>query len=312
MHPKVFIVVLNWNGYQDTIECINSLNAVKYPNCRIVLVDNGSTDGSEALLRERFPDIDIIQTGQNLGFTGGNNIGIRHALKNGADYIILLNNDTIVDKEFVTALVDVAGTDRSKGMLCSKIFFYDRPDILWYAGASFYPWLGWGRHRGYNVRDQGQFDKTEETERPTGCSLMVTRELCEKIGLLREEMFCYAEDVDWGMRARNHDLKIMYVPSSRVWHKVSLSTGGQTSGLSLYYSTRNILLCLDTNKPLSFPFRFMRYITVLSAAFFSLFTQKLPIAVGLKYIYLGASHYFQGKFGALMVNTVTVGAPKEY
>ena len=311
MDPMVFIIVLNWNSHKDTIECIMSINSISYPNYKIILVDNGSTDGSEALLRERFPDIEFIQTGSNLGFTGGNNAGIRHALKKGADYIVLLNNDTIVDKDFVTALVAVAGTDRSIGMLCSKIYFYDKPDVLWYAGASFHPWLGWGRHRGYNVPDRGQYDAVEETPRPTGCALMVTRHLCESIALLRDEFFCYAEDIDWGMRAASHNLKIMYVPGSRVWHKVSISTGGQSSGLSLYYSTRNILLCLDTNKPLSFPFRHMRYVTVLSAALVSLFTHKVPMAVGFKQIYRGASHYFQGKFGFLRLNADTVRDPKE-
>ncbi len=299
MSPKVSIIVLNWNGRQDTIECINSLKAITYSNYTIVLVDNGSTDGSQTLLRERFPDIDLIQNGQNLGYAGGNNVGMRHALDKGADYIVLLNNDTIVDKNFVTALVTAAEADKTAGMLCSKIYFHDRPDILWYAGASFYPWLGWGRHRGYNVRDVGQFDGVEETERPTGCSLIVRRRLCEQIGLLGEKYFCYCEDLDWGMRAQNAGYKIMYVPASRVWHKVSRSTGGSRSGLSLYYYVRNMFLCLDTNKPLPFLLRHVRYGLVFIAALLSLFTNDLPKTTGTKQICRGAAHYFQGKFGEL-------------
>ena len=304
----VYIVILNWNAWKDTEECVQSCRKISYPNYRLLIVDNGSMDGSEAILRERFPDLELIQTGSNLGFTGGNNAGMRHALQKGADYIILLNNDTIVDKDFVTALVAAAEADRSIGMLCSKIYFYDRPDVLWYAGATFYSWLGWGRHRGYNVLDRGQYDNMEETPRPTGCSLMVTRRLCESVGLLREEMFCYAEDIDWGMRAANHGLKIMYVPSSRVWHKVSLSTGGQASGVPLYYSTRNILLCLDANRPLALPLRVVRYMTVLSAAVFSLFTQNVRKAAGLKYILRGASDYFRGRFGPLIASANDVRA----
>jgi GT2 family glycosyltransferase len=299
MNPKVFIIVLNWNGFQDTIECVNSVKAISYPNYRVILVDNGSTDDSETLLRERFPGIELIQTGQNLGFTGGNNIGMRHALGNGADYIILLNNDTIVDKDFVTALVNVAEADKTAGMLCSKIFFHDRPDFLWYAGASFHPWLGWGRHRGYNVRDEGQFDTVEETARPTGCSLMVSRRLCEHIGLLAEKFFCYCEDLDWGMRAQNAGYKVMYVPASRVWHKISRSTGGSRSGLSLYYYVRNMLLCLDSNRPLPFLLRQVRYGLVFVAACLSLFTNDLPKTIGTKQICRGAVHYFHGKFGEL-------------
>ncbi len=295
----VYIVILNWNGWEDTVECLTSCLKISYPNYRILIVDNGSTDGSEAILRERFSDIDLIQTGQNLGFTGGNNIGMRHALDNEADYIVLLNNDTIVDKDFVTELVTVAESEITAGMLCSKIYFHDRPDILWYAGASFYPWLGWGRHRGYNVRDEGQFDTVEETVRPTGCSLMVSRKLCEQIGLLGERYFCYCEDVDWGMRAQNAGHKILYVPASRVWHKVSRSTDGSRSGLSLYYFVRNMLLCLDTNRPLPLLLRQVRYVLVFIAAFLSLFTNDLPKTTGMKQICRGVAHYFQGKFGKL-------------
>ena len=298
MNPRVFIIILNWNGYQDTIACINSLQSIAYPNFRIVLVDNGSTDGSEALLRERFPSINLIQTGRNLGFTGGNNVGMRYALDNGADYIVLLNNDTTVDKHVITELVTVAESDKTAGMLCSKIYFYDRPDILWYAGASFYPWLGWGRHRGYNVRDQGQFDSTEETERPTGCALMVSRALCEKIGLLREEYFCYCEDLDWGMRAQKAGYKIMYVPASKVWHKVSRSTNAG-SATSLYYAVRNMFMCLDANKPLPALLRFVRFGIVLSAAILSLFTHALPKPAGAAQICRGTSHYLQGRSGQL-------------
>ena len=298
MHPKVFIVVLNWNGYRDTLECINSLKAVTYSNYRIVLVDNDSTDGSEALLRERFPDIDIIQTGHNLGFTGGNNIGMRYALDNRTDYIILLNNDTTVHKEFVTELVSIAEADKTAGMLCPKIYFHDRPDIIWYAGASFHPWLGWGRHRGYNVRDQGQFNSVEETERPTGCALMVSRELCENIGLLREEYFCYCEDLDWGLRAQNAGYKIMYVPASKVWHKISRSTS-VGSATSLYYSVRNMFMCVDANKPLPALLRFLRFGIVLSAAILSLFTHAQPKAAGAAQICRGTSHYLQGRSGKL-------------
>jgi len=303
MSPKVSIIVLNWNGYRDTVECVNSLGKVAYSNCEIVIVDNGSTDGSEEILRKSFPDIKIIQTGRNLGFTGGNNVGIRHALTNGADYVILLNNDTIVDRAFAGELVKAAETDKSIGLFCSKIYFYDRPDVFWYAGASFHPWLGWGRHRGFNKRDVGQYDRIEGTERPTGCALMATRELCEKIGLLREEYFCYCEDLDWGMRARDAGYKIVYVPASKVWHKVSRSTGGGSTGISLYYYTRNMLKCLDENKPLPFPLRQARYCTFLAAALLGLFTQDLPKGIGVSQIWGGASDYFQGRFGELKKNS---------
>ena len=297
--PLAYIIILNWNGYQDTIECVESCRKLSYPNYRLIIVDNGSTDGSEALLRGRFPDIEVVQTGSNLGFTGGNNIGIRHALGKGADYVILLNNDTIVDREFAAELIKAAEADTSVGMVCSKIYFYDRPDIIWYAGASFYPWLGWGRHRGYNQHDEGQFDVLEQTDRPTGCTLMVSRGLCEAIGLLREEFFCYCEDVDWGLRAKNARYKIVYVPTSKIWHKESRSTGGSSSGVSHYYFIRNMFLCLDTNEPQLLPLRFFRYCSIIVTAFLSLFTQKVSTLNGLRYLCRGVSDYFRGRFGEL-------------
>lgn len=298
MNAVVFIIIVNWNGHQDTIECVNSVKKISYPNYKIVLVDNGSTDGSEKILRHLFPDITHIQTGKNLGFTGGNNRGIRHALDNAADYVILLNNDTIVDPAFVTEMVAIATADSTTGILCPKIFLYDRRDILWYAGASFYPWLGWGRHRGQNRQDRGQYDRVETTERATGCALMASKELCDTIGLLREEFFAYCEDTDWGMRARNAGYTIKYVPSSKVWHKVSRSTDAR-SGQSLYYFVRNMFLCLDTNKPLPFLLRQVRYGMIIIAAFLSFFSSDVPTTIGTVQICRGVKHFFQGTFGEL-------------
>ncbi len=298
--PLVYIVILNWNGCQDTVECLRSCGKISYPNHQVLVVDNGSTDGSEQELRKAFPDIDLLQTGRNLGFTGGNNTGIHHALKAGAEYVLLLNNDTTVDPNFVTELVSAARTDSAIGMLCSKIYFYDDPALIWYAGASFHSWLGWGRHRGYGKRDEGQYDKMEETARPTGCALMVSREVCERVGLLRDEFFCYVEDVDWGMRARNADFKVVYVPGSKVWHKVSRSTGGSRSGMSVYYGVRNMLYCLDTNRPLPGLFRVLRYCSIIFIMVLSLATQGVPKMTGTRLLYRGVADYFRGKMGQLV------------
>lgn len=297
--PKVSVIVLNWNGYKDTIECVESLKKVTYPKCDILIVDNGSTNASEEILRRKFPELTLIQTGSNLGFTGGCNAGIREALRRGADYIILLNNDTVVDPDFAGELVKVAESDKKIGMLCSKIYFYDKSDVIWYAGAYFNTWLGWGRHRGYNQPDTGQFDRVEETGRPTGCSLMVTREFCEQVGLLDEEYFCYCEDSDWGMRAQKAGFKVMYVPTSKVWHKTSSSSGGSTTAISLYYTVRNTFRCIDKNNPLPVPLRYLRYLSIVSISLLSLITMKVPKALGIKRIYQGTRDYFRGRVGEL-------------
>lgn len=299
MSQKVFIVVLNWNGRRDTIECLESLKKVTYHDHEVVVVDNGSTDGSVEAFKKNFPELAVIQTGGNLGFAGGANAGIRHALKKGAEYVILLNNDTIVSPDFALELVAAAEGFKDAGILCSKVYFYDRPDVIWYAGAWFNNWLGWGRMRGYNLRDDGRFDRIEETGRACGCSLMVTRRFCEKTGLLDEEYFCYCEDMDWGMRAKKNGFKVLYVPSSKVWHKASRSTGGASTGISLYYTVRNTLKCLDKNMPLSFIPRFLRYAGIAVTSLLSLFTMGVPKALGLKRIYQGMRDYFHGRFGEL-------------
>jgi GT2 family glycosyltransferase len=297
--PVLTVVVLNWNNLQDTVECLDSLARVLHPGLRTLLVDNGSTDGSETALRERFPHLAILQTGTNLGFAGGNNAGIRRALQDGADLVLLLNNDTTVDAGFASALVDAVQADPRAGMACPKILLHDRPDVLWYAGASFHPWLGWGRHRGHGQRDQGQFDLAGETGRPTGCALLVTRAFCERVGLLREDFFCYAEDLEWGLRARSAGFSILYVPASRVWHKVSRSTGGSRSVMAVRYQTRNLLACLDDRLPLPFPGRILRRGAVLLAGAAGVFTQHLPAGPGLAAVARGAADWYQGRMGRI-------------
>lgn len=298
MYPKVFIIVLNWNGHQDTIECVDSLKKVTYPDYEIVIVDNGSTDGSEEILRRRFPDIALIQTGENLGYTGGNNAGIRYALGKGADYMVLLNNDTVVDKDFVTALVAAAEADRSIGIASSKVYFYDRPDVIWYAGATLNLKTGKSKHLGYNEKDSGQFGAMQETDRACGCSMMVTREVCERIGLMDPEYFCYAEEAEWSVRARKAGYKVVLVPNSKTWHKVSAATGGAGTGSYLYYSVRNHLHLVKTYLPFSFPgLNIARDGLILLRYVCSLFTMNVDKIRGMKIIWLGMRDSYRNRFG---------------
>lgn len=248
--PWVYILLLNWNGWKDTIECVESCQKLTYPNFRIIIIDNGSTDGSEAILRERFPDVELIQAGSNLGFAGGNNIGIRHALERGVAYVWLLNNDTVVDTEALSALVQVAENDDRVGMVGSKIVYYDNPQLIWYAGAildSAHPYHP--AHRGLREQDQGQYDVAEETGYVTGCSLMARRQLIENIGLLDDGLFLYFEDVDWSARARQAGWLLNYSPASVVRHKESISAGGAASPTVVYYTARNRLNFVKRNFP---------------------------------------------------------------
>lgn len=248
--PLVFIVILNWNGWQDTIECVESCRELSYPHFRILIVDNGSSDGSDAILRERLPGIEFIQTGSNLGFAGGNNVGIRYALEQGAYYVWLLNNDTTIGSGALNALVEAAERNDRNGMVGSKVVYSDNPVRIWYAGAVLDPQSPWRpHHRGLNEEDRGQYDKTGATGYVTGCSLLVRSETVEDVGLLDEELFLYFEDADWSARASSAGWKLVYCPGSLVYHKVSLSIGGAASPTLLYYTARNRLYFVKRNFP---------------------------------------------------------------
>ncbi len=250
MNKLVYIIILNWNGFKDTIECVKSCSKLTYSHFRILVVENGSTDNSETVLREHFPNIEIIQTGSNLGFAGGNNVGIRHALTQGAEYVWLLNNDTTVDEDALPALVGTAESDLSIGMVGSKILLYDKQETIWFAGALHTPDRPYRPlHRGFLEKDRGQYDETVETCFITGCSLLVKRKLIEDIGVLAEELFLYFEDTDWCTRAKAGNWRLMYSPPSRVFHKVSISVGGAESPLMFYYSARNLLYFVKRHFP---------------------------------------------------------------
>jgi GT2 family glycosyltransferase len=239
--PLVYIVVLNWNGWQDTLGCIESCLQLTYPRYRILIVDNGSTDASVGNLLERFPDIAVLQTGKNLGFAGGNNIGIRHAFEQGADYVWLLNNDTIVDPSALTELVSVGEASDAAGIVGSKIFFFSQPDVIWFAGGLIRHLSGASIHRGHLEKDEGRYDDIAEVDYITGCSLLIKREVVDKIGLMDDRFFLLFEEADWNLRAKKQGYKILYVPFSKVWHKVSASIGAESPNYH-YYLARNSLL----------------------------------------------------------------------
>lgn len=223
---KLGVLVLNWNGLSDTRACLDSLLPV--PNwVQIYVVDNGSADNSVCELKSEYgTQITVIETGANLLFAGGNNYGIRVAMQDGCDAVLLLNNDTTVEKSTLSSLFEAA--NRHPGaLLCPKILYWTTRDIIWYAGGI---WEN-GRisHRGIRARDEGQFDHEELTAWGTGCALWIPRKVIDKIGLLDEEFKLYYEDVEYCLRAKQAEVDTFFVPSSRVWHKVSASLGGHGS-----------------------------------------------------------------------------------
>jgi GT2 family glycosyltransferase len=243
--PLVAIVVLNWNGVDDTIVCLNSLAALTYPNFSAVVVDNGSTDDSLPRLRRYtacYP-LTLIETGRNLGFAGGNNVGIKRALKDGADYVLLLNNDTEVDPGMLDAFVAAADRFPDAGVFSGKIYFHSEPNRIWYAGAQWNPKNARFDLVGEGLLDDGAtYSTTCETGYACGCAFFLPAGRLREIGLLDEDFFLYFEETDWCYRAREAGHPSIFVPDAKLWHKVSVSFGGEGSPLALYFITRNRLL----------------------------------------------------------------------
>jgi GT2 family glycosyltransferase len=227
--PLVYIVVLTWNGKEDTLECLRSLQAVTYANFRILVIDNASADGTSEEVQKFLPNIEVMSNETNLRFAGGNNVGIRYAIGKNADYILLLNNDTVVEKEFLSELIATAECDPEIGMVGAKIYYHDDPTRIWFAGGMIEWWKGWISHVGLRQLDQGQFESVEETDYITGCCLLVKRQVIEKIGILDESYFMYGEDADWCIRAQRAGYKLTVQPKAKVWHKLSVSSGGHLS-----------------------------------------------------------------------------------
>lgn len=243
-HPLVSIILVNWNGLDVTLECVRSCLALDYPRFGIVIIDNGSVDGSVAAIRDTFaeePRVHLIEAGMNLGFAEGNNLGMRYASEAGAGFIWLLNNDTEVDPRALTALIDAAETHPDAGMFGSKIFLFDQPETIWFAGAGIDPIDGHSFHIGEGEVDTGQYDEIRQTEYITGCSVLARSAVADQIGGMSDDFFLYWEEVDWCARAVEAGWKLLYVPESRVWHKVSSSFSGNHQ-LQLRYEMRNRLL----------------------------------------------------------------------
>lgn len=242
--PDVYIIIINWNGIEDTAECVASLAQQTYPSFRIVIVDNASdnTREVERLKAIATDNTHIIASPMNLGFTGGNNLGIQYAIEHGANYVLLLNNDTVVsDPALLAGLVAAAELDPAIGLLSPSIAYYKPEPRLWYAGAALSLWSGW-RHRNQLPAALRPVD----TGYTSGCCVLARVEMISAIGKLDERYFLSVEDVEWALRARRANWRVVYVPQLSIRHKASASTrdhhtGGTYSPIRIYYEQRNTI-----------------------------------------------------------------------
>jgi GT2 family glycosyltransferase len=226
-------VVLSWNGAALTLDTLRSLAACHVPESwrlRTLVVDNASTDGSPQRVRDEFPAVELLALGENRRFAGGNNEGLRHALDAGADAVMLLNNDVVADPKLLEKLLAALEEQPGAGAAAPLIYFAPPSDRIWYGGGRCHPWLAHSSHRGLRERDHGQYRSIEDTGYLTGCCLLATAEAWKKVGLLDERYFIYAEDADWCLRARAAGYRLLFVPTARLWHRVSASSGGATEG----------------------------------------------------------------------------------
>ena len=236
----VAVVVLNWNGLDDTRALLPTLAACRLPagwTLDVIVVDNGSSDGSPAAIAAEFPSVTVLPLPENRRFAAGNNHGLRHALARGADAIMLLNNDTRADPGLIERLL-MALAENPRAGAAGPLIYYGAPSRrIWYAGGALEPFFGWTAHRGVRALDHGQYRSIERTGYVTGCCLLATRAAWERVGLLDEGYYIYAEDADWCLRARRAGFELLFVPTARLWHQVSASSG-QASPWKIYHRLR--------------------------------------------------------------------------
>jgi hypothetical protein len=264
--PAWRAVVLNWNGREDTLRCLESLSRVAHGDLGVICVDNGSSDGSQAAIRERFPAVTLIEAGANLGYSGGNNLGISHALEQGARWVMLVNNDATVAPDVVEGFLQAQAERPHAGILAGKVYFADRPQTLWFAGQRVSELLGYsGRPRGYGKADGRRYSQVCPTDRAVGALMAISHEAVEAVGLLDEDLFAYVEDVDWALRVRAAGLEVIFAPAARAWHSVSASTGGEAASThTLYYGVRNTVTVLERRRPLGRVATVLRRVAILA------------------------------------------------
>ncbi len=242
--PSVGIVLLSLNRFTMTAKCIRSLLSINYPRYSIVVVDNNSADNSGEKLKESFPIITLLKSKFNRGFCGGNNLGIRYCLDAQFDYILILNDDTEVEPDFLSILVQKGVSIPEKlHVITGKICCNQDRTMVWYAGGDLSLIHGIGKHRGHFKKDRPEYNNDCKVEYASGCMMLVKSEVFETIGLLKESIFIYLDDTEFCIRLREASIPIYYQAASRIYHKVEAGIGlANYTPFYLYYSSRNRVL----------------------------------------------------------------------
>lgn len=248
MVKRLFVILVNTKPHEIrfTIDCVESLRKSTFKDFDIVVVENGYDPDSDKALRDGCPNTTVLSVERNLGFGGANNVGIEYAVRNGAKLVLLLNNDTIVKEDTIQKLVTTSEENPTAGIIGAKIYYYDKPDIIWYAGGRLDTGKALGTHIGIGREDYETSRDCSETDFVTGCCMLIRGEVIEKVGKLDSEYFLYIEDADYSVRVRKAGYSVLYQPSAVLYHRVSSSTG-LDSPTYIYFNLRNKLLFLRKN-----------------------------------------------------------------
>jgi len=256
---NVSIIILNWNGKKDTLECLNSVTKINYKKLSIIIADNGSTDDSVLEIRNRYPNLTMVENGANLGFAEGNNHAISYALNHGADAVVILNNDTIVHKNLIQSFIDAYQSLDRVGILGATCFYYDNPEVIWTCGANFdndslhFNYL----HQGLKASDTPE-EKLTPVDYIVGCVMFVPKEVINSAGLMDKTYFLNFEEFDWCNKIRESGYTNYTVKDAMIWHKISSSFGGKNSPLKNYFLTRNFFLWIKRYHPELLPKLFIK------------------------------------------------------
>jgi GT2 family glycosyltransferase len=243
-YPLVSIITINYNHSDVTAECLDSLRNITYPNYEIIVIDNASPNDDPAFLKEDYPEITYMELPENLGFAGGNNVGIKECK---GDYILLLNNDTEVEPDFLEPLVKKCEDNPKIGGVSPKIYYHHTPEMLQFAGFTEIHHVTVRNHAvGFNQMDTGQFEQDSPTYFVHGAAMLIPRKVIEEVGMMADIYFLYYEELDWGYRIRQAGYDLYYVCNSLIHHKESISTGFH-SPLQVYYLNRSRILYMRRN-----------------------------------------------------------------
>lgn len=245
-NTPISAVILNWNRRNDTLQCLLSMQEQQGAEVDIIVVDNASSDDSVQVIASRFPHIHLIRNHSNLGYAGGNNVGIEHALGSDSEFVLVLNNDTVLDPSCLARLVDDLKAHPDAAAASPKSYYFDTPEIIYFAGGIIAP-DGTPLHVGVGQPDGPEFGKSGTAEWLTGCATLFRSDALRKVGLFDLSYFLLFEDADWSLRARKAGYELRFVPGAKLWHKVSPSFGSTWSPMYLYYYTRNACLWIERN-----------------------------------------------------------------